>query len=360
MILEPVGQEAAARVQRVLERAPAYFTRIEGQPVSNTGGEETLNALPDGYQFDQKQVLLVREADQDIGVVDLIRDFPHPGTVMLGLLLIAEELQGHGLGRKAYQLIESWAQQSWGARRFRIGVAEANPVQGFWQKMGFRSTHELRNHEQGKKTFRLFVMEKELAAHRALPSLVGPRVWVRFPRLRDAAELADFFSRNKKYHAPWDVERPEEFYTEEFWKERIVRDLEDFDRGTTASFLVFEKEVAQNLKPPRLIARVKASSVVGPPRYDCNLGYSADEHYQGRGYTTEGASLAVKYLFEEWNLHRVEAGYQPENLASARILEKLGFEKIGLAKKFLYLGGTWQDIQLTAKLNEHWKLAGPA
>jgi ribosomal-protein-alanine N-acetyltransferase len=50
-------------------------------------------------------------------------------------------------------------------------------------------------------------------------------------------------------------------------------------------------------------------------------------------------------------LHRVMANYVPENERSARVLEKLGFEKEGYARSCLKIAGKWRDHILTAKLN---------
>jgi ribosomal-protein-alanine N-acetyltransferase len=45
------------------------------------------------------------------------------------------------------------------------------------------------------------------------------------------------------------------------------------------------------------------------------------------------------------------ANYMPENKRSARVLEKLGFEKEGMARDYLKIAGEWRDHVLTAKIN---------
>ena len=66
---------------------------------------------------------------------------------------------------------------------------------------------------------------------------------------------------------------------------------------------------------------------------------------------TEIVDASVSYVFQELNLHRIMANYVPENSRSARVLEKLGFEKEGLAKSYLKIAGRWRDHVLTSKLN---------
>jgi len=42
----------------------------------------------------------------------------------------------------------------------------------------------------------------------------------------------------------------------------------------------------------------------------------------------------------------------PHNAASERVLFKLGFEKEGIARKYLKIAGKWEDHILTSKINE--------
>ncbi len=72
---------------------------------------------------------------------------------------------------------------------------------------------------------------------------------------------------------------------------------------------------------------------------------------QGQGYMTEALREVVRFSFQDFGLHRLMAGYMPRNLGSGRVLEKLGFEKEGQAKDFLFIAGTWEDHILTALTN---------
>jgi ribosomal-protein-alanine N-acetyltransferase len=51
----------------------------------------------------------------------------------------------------------------------------------------------------------------------------------------------------------------------------------------------------------------------------------------------------VGEAFGELGLHRLEAGTLVDNAASRRVLEKNGFEHIGLARRYLHIGGDWRD-----------------
>lgn len=51
----------------------------------------------------------------------------------------------------------------------------------------------------------------------------------------------------------------------------------------------------------------------------------------------------MKYGFEELHLHRIEAGVATENIASIKVLEKIGMQREGLRRKVLPIRGKWVD-----------------
>jgi ribosomal-protein-alanine N-acetyltransferase len=88
----------------------------------------------------------------------------------------------------------------------------------------------------------------------------------------------------------------------------------------------------------------------------CFLGYSLDEDHQSQGLMTEALKSLIDHIFNDWGLHRIQANYLPTNGPSARVLEKLGFEKEGVAKNYLRIDGQWQDHVLTARINPNEEL----
>jgi [ribosomal protein S5]-alanine N-acetyltransferase len=82
--------------------------------------------------------------------------------------------------------------------------------------------------------------------------------------------------------------------------------------------------------------------VYGPLR-SANLGYWVDASRNGRGLATRAVAAAVEQAFGPLGLHRLQAGTLVDNVASQRVLEKNGFELIGLARNYLHIGGAWRD-----------------
>lgn len=58
--------------------------------------------------------------------------------------------------------------------------------------------------------------------------------------------------------------------------------------------------------------------------------YSIGKDYWGKGYATEAAKAMLKYAFHELELAKVIAAVHPNNIASNRVLEKIGLKRTGI------------------------------
>jgi ribosomal-protein-alanine N-acetyltransferase len=80
------------------------------------------------------------------------------------------------------------------------------------------------------------------------------------------------------------------------------------------------------------------------------IGYITNPARQGHGIATEAVSAMLNYCFDEIGLHRVQAFIHPDNAASRRLVEKLGFRCEGLLRDNLRVGDVWRDDMLYALL----------
>jgi RimJ/RimL family protein N-acetyltransferase len=71
--------------------------------------------------------------------------------------------------------------------------------------------------------------------------------------------------------------------------------------------------------------------------------YKLSPQYWGKGYATEVAKRLIKSGFEDFHLHKVEAGVAVDNKRSIRVLEKSGMIQEGLRRKILPIRGKWID-----------------
>lgn len=72
-------------------------------------------------------------------------------------------------------------------------------------------------------------------------------------------------------------------------------------------------------------------------------GYWVDQAVAGRGVMPTALALAVDHCFGAVGLHRVEVNIRPENRASRRVVEKLGFREEGLHLRYLAIDGAYRD-----------------
>lgn len=64
-----------------------------------------------------------------------------------------------------------------------------------------------------------------------------------------------------------------------------------------------------------------------PPRTEAEIGYIFDPTYGGRGYATEAVTAMVAHAFDRLAVRRITAGCYADNLASVRILERVGMRR---------------------------------
>lgn len=90
------------------------------------------------------------------------------------------------------------------------------------------------------------------------------------------------------------------------------------------------------------------------------IGYTLARPFQGQGYASEAVARLLAYLFEALGLHRVRANTDPDNLASIRLLNRLGMRFEGRFIESLWLKGTWVSEDWYAVLRSEWEARSPA
>ncbi|XP_054810903.1 uncharacterized protein LOC129312361 [Prosopis cineraria] len=83
----------------------------------------------------------------------------------------------------------------------------------------------------------------------------------------------------------------------------------------------------------------------GDERCKADIGYAVGANYWGQGIVTNAVKMAVLQVFEDLpHLLRLQAFTVAENKASQRVLEKVGFQREGLLRKYTYLKGKLRDL----------------
>lgn len=164
---------------------------------------------------------------------------------------------------------------------------------------------------------------------------------IRALRRGDGAALAAAFRRNREHLAPWDPDRPADFYTDAGQEAEVGRNLMLAEQGRSHLWLITHGEV--------VVGRVMLNNIVRGILQTGTVGYWIDHQHLGRGLATE----AVEHVAREatrMGLHRLEAGTMPHNAASQAVLRRSGFTEYGTAERFLYLRGEWRDHVLFQRI----------
>jgi len=84
------------------------------------------------------------------------------------------------------------------------------------------------------------------------------------------------------------------------------------------------------------------------------FSYLLHHQYWGHGYATEAMHTLFSFGFRDLQLHRLEDTCDTRNLASARVMEKLGMRREGHLRETIWKDGQWYDEYTYAVLAHEW------
>ena len=178
---------------------------------------------------------------------------------------------------------------------------------------------------------------------RGWPVTLGhDQVVVRPLRGRDCAAWVEARQRNQDWLTPW--EGVPEAQPWASWADRhspavYAAMLRSFRRETRAGRLLAFAVTFEG----QLVGQVTVGTIVRGAFEGATVGYWIDGAVAGRGIMPVALALVLDHCFGPVGLHRVEANVRPENAASQRVLDKLGFRPEGLQQRYLHIDGAWRD-----------------
>lgn len=165
-----------------------------------------------------------------------------------------------------------------------------------------------------------------------------------------AGKLAAYHRRNRDSHAPWNPPMPESIFTTPGQRARLATAAQAEADGTQIGWWLSPQDDAA-----QVIGHVRFSQIARGPFCNAMLGYAIDSAHEGRGLMQEALVAALADAFgPRVRLHRVQANARPENIRSLALLDRLGFEREGLAREYLFIDGAWRDHVLTALRAPNW------
>ncbi|MEO6530916.1 MAG: GNAT family protein [Specibacter sp.] len=160
-------------------------------------------------------------------------------------------------------------------------------------------------------------------------------------KLRDKAEWISVRARNSDWLQPWEASNPaSQGQLPTFGG--MVRVLNRQAREAAALPFIITERVPDKPKPA-IVGQLTVSSIMWGSAMSATLGYWVDQERAGRGIVPTSVAMATDHCFRQLGLHRMEINIRPENVASLRVVEKLGFRDEGLRPRYLHINGQWAD-----------------
>jgi ribosomal-protein-alanine N-acetyltransferase len=154
-------------------------------------------------------------------------------------------------------------------------------------------------------------------------------------RMRDARALDHELKLNRTWLRTWEATNPSGF-TFGGDPKSLIRLLLAQARDSVGIPLIIELDGA-------LVGQLNVSSLVYGSLSSGQIGYWIAERAAGRNVTPAAVAMATDYCFSALGLHRMEICIRPENAASLRVVEKLGFRYEGLRRRYIHINGDWRD-----------------
>lgn len=164
----------------------------------------------------------------------------------------------------------------------------------------------------------------------------------------DARMVYDFYRRNLLDFAQYEPLDMKSAVTLIYYESLLDVELELLLKHEVARYFLFEKS-----NPFRIVGTIAFRNFnYAPHLMSCQVGYKIDRDFRRRGFAREAIYTGCDVMFHDEKLHRIEATVLPDNFASCRLLEGLGFVREGLLRGKIKLNGVWTDHYLYALVND--------
>jgi ribosomal-protein-alanine N-acetyltransferase len=174
----------------------------------------------------------------------------------------------------------------------------------------------------------------------------GAGVYLRHPVMQDYAAWAELRALSRQHLTPWEPQWTRDELTRSSFRRRLRQFQRELREDQGYGYLIFSDPGGT------LLGGLNISNVRRGVAQAASIGYWMGAPYAGRGLMTAAVRAAVNFAFTSLRLNRLEAACLPDNVASARVLEKVGFMREGRARRYLKINGQWKDHNLFALLHD--------
>lgn len=181
--------------------------------------------------------------------------------------------------------------------------------------------------------------------------LITDKVYLRPLTKRDAPHIFSAIDISRKELRPWMIWEATTLKTEDTY-EYIRRTQTLRIKGTTHDFGIFDSKTHEYVGGGGLgsVCMVNQNGMLG-------YWVRSDRHKEGIGFAA--SVLILRFGFEELKLHKVWVMANVKNLASRKLIRKLGFKKEGVSRDHLCVNGSFGDYFLAGLLEDEYRKQKP-
>lgn len=87
-----------------------------------------------------------------------------------------------------------------------------------------------------------------------------------------------------------------------------------------------------------------------------SIAYGLREKFRGNNYAYQACYCLITYIFNNFDMHRLELAHNIDNIASQKIIEKLGARFEGVARESKFYNGKFKDRKVYSIIKNEWDL----
>ncbi len=161
--------------------------------------------------------------------------------------------------------------------------------------------------------------------------------YLRLPVLKDYTDWVNLRRESEDFLISWEPKRERNFYSIAAFKARVKWSNRSFRELSALPTFIF------SIENDALLGALTLDNIKKGASRSASVGYWIGKPYARNGYMTEALNALKIKAFNKLNISRLEAATLPDNEASRKLLEKVGFKYEGVAQSYLQIDGRWRN-----------------
>lgn len=164
------------------------------------------------------------------------------------------------------------------------------------------------------------------------------RLLLKIENERICYSVLKFYADNYELFERFEPTRSKSFYTLSHQRNYLNMEYNEIIQKRLLRLWVYPKWEAKCI-----MGTISFSNIVNGSFKSAMFGYKFAKKYHGFGYASEACMEGIRIMFEEYDLHRIEAKIMPSNLPSIALINRLGFSYEGMERKSVEINHKWED-----------------